>query len=89
MINNLPTLLSIILFLVINVGCKDSVKDQNKEPVNYPSLTNEHRSPDAAEVVYDAASGIFGSWGTDMNDSAAIIILFLKAEHGKKRMPGR
>jgi len=32
-------------------------------------LTNESESPDVAEIYYDAASGYFSSWGTDMGGS--------------------
>jgi hypothetical protein len=62
-------LLGILMVFVLILGCKDSVTDQKKDPVNYPRLTNEPRSPDAAEIVYDMTSGIFGNWGTDMSQS--------------------
>ena len=32
-------------------------------------LTNEPESPDTAEIYYDAESGYFSCWGTDMAEA--------------------
>jgi hypothetical protein len=69
MINWSQKLVRFVVFLVMIIGCNNSAYDQINSISLEQGLDNEPESPDAAEIFYDAVSGYFSSWGTNMSGS--------------------